>query len=243
MSRRRLRRRVWRKSIDVRHSWRRPSAIKRWLRRRPLRPPSVWSPRARRRSLCSTRARSSSSSVSTTRRMRSIVKRSPPTRTISRQRPHWARSERYGKAKATGLAAIKANDRERALIALGDARSIHSARFLAEGLDKAIGDNTPGSRRAASGADTLGTGANTVGTEATTDRRRVRDRSGPGGTCEGAIHRDQQVARSQYGPAGLAQRWRRRLRQQRISDVPSSTTWCSSQPPGIRRLSIAFGCA
>ncbi len=54
------------------------------------------------------------------------------------------RSERYGKAKATGLAAIKANDRERALIALDDARSIHSARFLAEGLDKAIGDNTRG---------------------------------------------------------------------------------------------------
>ena len=56
----------------------------------------------------------------------------------------FGRSERYAKAKATGLAAVKANDRERALIALGDARSIHSARFLADGLDKAIGDNTRG---------------------------------------------------------------------------------------------------
>ena len=74
------------------------SAIKRWLRRRPLRP-SVLSPRVRRRSICSTRARSSSSSVSTTRRMRSIVKRSPPTRTTSRQRPHWGEASVTAKPK------------------------------------------------------------------------------------------------------------------------------------------------
>lgn len=56
----------------------------------------------------------------------------------------FARGERYRKAKAAGLAAVKANDREAALRAFGDARSINSARFLADGLDKAIGDNTRG---------------------------------------------------------------------------------------------------
>ena len=56
----------------------------------------------------------------------------------------FARGERYRKAKAAGLAAVKANNRDDALRELGSARSIDSARFLAEGLDKPIEDITRG---------------------------------------------------------------------------------------------------
>ena len=56
----------------------------------------------------------------------------------------FARGERYRKAKAAGLAAVKANDREGALRAFDDARKINSARSLADGLDKTIEDFTRG---------------------------------------------------------------------------------------------------